>query len=93
MITLLYKPWSILFGVLGGLLASTLFAKLWALLANGEPPAPTQQDASWKAILPAAALEGAVYATVKAAAQRGSAQAFARSTGVWPDKGRATDAA
>ncbi len=91
MITLLYKPWSILFGVAGGILAGRLFARLWALLAGGEPPAPTQRDASWRAVLPAAALEGAIYATVKAAAQRGSAQAFAHSTGVWPDKERSVD--
>jgi hypothetical protein len=83
-ITLLYKPWSILFGVVGGLVASKLFTKIWSLVAEGEAPKPTERDTSWKTLLPAAALEGAIYAGVKAAAQRGSAQAFAHSTGVWP---------
>jgi hypothetical protein len=83
-ITLLYKPWSILFGVLGGIIASKLFAKVWALVANDEAPRPTQRDASWASVLPAAFLEGAIYAVVKAATQRGSAQAFEHSTGVWP---------
>lgn len=84
MIRLLYKPWSMLFGVVGGILAGKLFTRLWALLAKDEPPEPTQRDASWRAVLPAAALEGAIYAGVKAATQRGSAVAFEHSTGVWP---------
>ncbi len=81
---LLYKPWSILFGVLGGLLASRVFAKVWDLLAKGPAPEPTERQASWKTVLPAAVLEGAIYAGVKAATQRGGAQAFERATGVWP---------
>ena len=84
MIRLLYKPWSMLFGVVGGILAGKLFTRLWALVAKDEAPKPTQRDASWKVVLPAAALEGAIYAGVKAATQRGSAQAFEHSTGVWP---------
>jgi hypothetical protein len=83
-ITLLYKPWSILFGVLGGIIASKVFAKVWVMVADDEAPKPTQRDASWGAVLPAAFLEGAIYAVVKAATQRASAQAFEHSTGVWP---------
>jgi len=83
-ITLLYKPWSILFGVVGGIIASRLFTRVWAMVGDSEAPKPTQRDASWKAVLPAAVLEGAIYAGVKAAAQRSSALAFERSTGVWP---------
>lgn len=81
---LLYKPWSILFGVLGGLVASRVFAKVWDLFSKGPAPEPTERQASWKTVLPAAALEGAIYAGVKAATQRGGAQAFERATGVWP---------
>jgi hypothetical protein len=84
MIKLLYWPWSVLFGVLGGILANKLFTKVWALVADQEVPDPKQRGASWKAVLPAAALEGAIYAAFKAAAERASAKAFERSTGVWP---------
>jgi hypothetical protein len=93
MIKVLYKPWSIVFGVVGGMLASKLFAKLWAVLGNEQDTEPTERQTSWRTVIPAAALEGAIYAGVKAAAQRGSAQAFAASTGVWPGKDQqATDA-
>lgn len=84
MIAVLYKPWSLLFGVLGGLLASRLFTALWTAVTKQEVPEATARDTSWGALLPAAALEGAVYAGVKAAARRSSAQAFALTTGVWP---------
>jgi hypothetical protein len=91
MIKVLYKPWSVVFGVLGGILASKLFTKLWAVLGNEQDTEPTERQASWKTVIPAAALEGAIYAGVKAAAQRGSAQAFAASTGVWPGKDQQVD--
>ena len=83
---LLYKPWSIVFGILGGVLAKKLFAKLWSLVNDEKPPKPTTRDTTWKTVIPAAALEGAVYAGVKAAAQRGSAKSFEKTTGVWPVK-------
>jgi hypothetical protein len=70
--------------VLGGIVASKLFAKAWSLVADEPAPKPTRRDASWRSVVPAAALEGAIYAGVKAAAQRGSAQAFEHTTGVWP---------
>ncbi|MGZ6793050.1 MAG: DUF4235 domain-containing protein [Mycobacteriales bacterium] len=84
MIATLYKPWSLLFGVLGGLLASRLFTAVWTAVSKQEVPEATARDTSWAKLLPAAALEGAVYAGVKAAARRSSAQAFAAGTGVWP---------
>jgi hypothetical protein len=84
LIRLLYKPWSVVFRVLGAFLANKLFTKLWSLVAHEEAPDPRQRNASWKAILPAAALEGAIYAASKAAAERASARAFEHSTGVWP---------
>ena len=86
MIGLLYKPFNLLFGIIGGIIASKLFVKLWSVVANDPAPEPTERDASWKAVLPAAALQGAIFAGVRAATQRGGAKAFERGTGVWPGK-------
>ena len=36
------------------------------------------------AFLPAAALQGAIFALVKAAVDRGGAEGFRKLTGVWP---------
>lgn len=45
-----------------------------------------QRDTTWRTVIPAAALEGAVYAGVKAASPRSSAKSFEHTTGVWPGK-------
>jgi Protein of unknown function (DUF4235) len=85
MIKLLYKPVSILVSVLGGLLAGAIFKQIWKLAAR-EDDAPKARDArrGWHEILPAAAVQGAVYGLVKAAVDRGAAEGTHKLTGVWP---------
>ena len=82
---ILYRPFSILCGVLGGVIAGQLFKRLWALASgDGEAPSATLADRSWSEVLLAAALEGAIYALCKAAVDRAGALVFESATGVWP---------
>ena len=85
MLKLVYKPVSLLVSVLSGILAGAIFKRIWKLAAR-EDDAPKATDArrSWYEILPAAALQGAVYAVVKAAVDRGAAEGAHKLTGVWP---------
>ena len=85
MIKLVYKPVSLLVSVLGGMLAGAIFRQIWKLAAH-EDDAPKATDArrGWHEILPAAALQGAVYAVVKAAVDRSAAEGTHKLTGVWP---------
>ncbi|MER6400488.1 DUF4235 domain-containing protein [Kitasatospora sp. NPDC059973] len=86
MIKILYKPLGLLFGVLGGLIAGALFRRLWALLGHEEDaPEATDQERTWREVLTAAALQGALFALVKAAVDRGGAAGTRRLTGTWPD--------
>ena len=85
MAKLLYKPLGIAFGVLGGLLAGTVFKQIWKLVADeDDAPKATEDARGWGEILPAAALQGAIFAFVKAAVDRGGAEGFRKMTGVWP---------
>jgi hypothetical protein len=85
MIKLLYKPVSILVSVLGGMLASIVFKQIWKLAAHeDDAPKATDAERSWREILTAAALQGAVYGLVKAALDRGAATGTRRLTGFWP---------
>ncbi|BAJ28071.1 MULTISPECIES: DUF4235 domain-containing protein [Kitasatospora] len=85
MVKILYKPLGLLLGALGGLTAGALFRRLWALLGHQEDaPSPTDPERTWKEVLTAAALQGAVFALVKAAVDRGGAAATHRLTGTWP---------
>ncbi|HYI38036.1 MAG TPA: DUF4235 domain-containing protein [Thermoleophilaceae bacterium] len=82
---LLYKPFGILFGVLGGLIGGAIFKQIWKLVSGEEDaPAAKESEYTWAEVLPAAALQGAIFALVKAAVDRGGAQGFQKLTGVWP---------
>ena len=82
---LLYKPVSILVSVLGGILAGALFKQVWKLTA-GDEDAPKANDKSFSygKVLLAATIQGAIFALVKAALERGAANATLKLTGFWP---------
>ena len=81
----LYTPFGILFSVVGGLIGGAIFKQIWKLFA-GEQDAPSarQSEYGWGEVLPAAALQGAIFAIVKATLDRKGAQGFQKLTGVWP---------
>ena len=85
MIKLLYKPLSLVISVLSGILAGAIFKRVWKLAA-GEEEAPTATDVrhGWPEVLLAAALQGAIFALVKAAVDRATAEGTRKLTGVWP---------
>jgi hypothetical protein len=86
MAKLMYKPLGLLASVLGGMLAGAVFNRIWAMFAHrDDPPDATDADRSWKEVLPAAALHGAVFGLVKAAVARGGAAGVERATGTWPE--------
>jgi hypothetical protein len=81
---LVYKPFAIIAGAIGGKLGQSVFKALWAKIDSGEPPKPTIEEASLGKIVGAAALEAAAVAGAKAATTRASARSFHYLTGVWP---------
>jgi uncharacterized protein DUF4235 len=81
---LLFIPFSILGSLFAGLLGRRLFNALWGVVDEEEPPDPSHRVSPWPKLLAAAALQGAVFAAARAAADRGSRQAFLRLTGAWP---------
>jgi hypothetical protein len=91
---LLYKPVSILVSVLGGILAGAIFKRIWKLVAH-EDEAPKANDInySYGEVLLAATLQGAIFALVKAALDRGAANATLKLTGFWPGTGANDDEA
>lgn len=85
MAKLVYRPFGLFFSVLGGVLAGLLFKQLWKRFAGKEdPPKAKESEYGWREILPAAALQGALFGLVKAAVDRSGARAFQKLTGSWP---------
>ena len=81
-----YKPVGLLLGIGAGALAGIVFKEIWKL-ASGDDDAPdaTDEERGWGEIIAAAALQGAIFATVRALVDRGGAVGVRKITGKWPD--------
>lgn len=80
-----YKPVGLALGALAGVAAGGLFKQAWKVVGHDEDaPDATDEDRGWGEILLAATLQGAIFAVVKAAVDRGGAVAARRLTGTWP---------
>ncbi|MGI5243891.1 DUF4235 domain-containing protein [Dactylosporangium sp. CA-139066] len=82
---LAYKPVGLLLGAGAGLISGLLFKQVWRLAGHDDDaPNATDEARGWGEILVAAALQGAIFAAVKAAVDRAGATAVRRTTGTWP---------
>ncbi|MER7659955.1 DUF4235 domain-containing protein [Streptomyces sp. NPDC096193] len=80
-----YKPVGMVLGTVSGMIAGAAFKQAWKVIGHqDDAPDATDQDRSWREILIAAALQGAIFAVVKAAVDRSGATATYRLTGTWP---------
>ena len=81
-----YKPVGLLLGIGAGAIAGLVFKEVWKV-ASGDDDAPnaTDEDRGWAEIIAAAALQGAIFAVVKALVDRGGAAGVRKLTGTWPD--------
>lgn len=85
MARIVYKPFGLVVGVLGGMLAGAIFKRIWSAVANEEEaPEATDERRGWVEVVAAAAAEGAVFGGVKALIDRAGAAGFASLTGAWP---------
>ncbi len=80
-----YRPLGIVAGIAAGAIAGAIFRQVWKMTGDGDAPSPTDEDRRWGEILAAAALQGAIFAVVRAAVDRGGAVGVRRLTGRWPD--------
>ncbi len=85
---LLYKPFGIIFGIIGGLMSARVFDAIWARIDDEQPPHATTKEASTSKVLASAALQGAVFAGVRAGVDRWGANGFYKLTGMWPGEKR-----
>jgi Protein of unknown function (DUF4235) len=68
MAKVLYTPVSLLISVFGAVAAGTVFKQIWKRISNEEEaPKALESEYGSREVLPAAALQGAVFALVKAA--------------------------
>src|SRR6516225_9453714 len=82
---MLYKALGLLAGLLAGMLASAIVGKVWKLTpGHEEAPEAIDTRRSWGEILTAAALQGAIFAVIRAAVERATAASAEKLTGEQP---------
>jgi uncharacterized protein DUF4235 len=81
---LLFIPFSLIGGVIAGLLSKKVFDLAWGLVDDEEPPEPEHREISWAKLAIAMALQGAIFRMMRGLADRGSRKVFYRLTGEWP---------
>jgi len=80
-----YKPVGLVLGATAGLVSGLVFKQVWKLVrGDDDAPNATDEDRGWTEVLIAAALQGAIFAVVKAAVDRAGASGVRRVTGAWP---------
>jgi hypothetical protein len=86
---LLYKPFGLVVGILGGIAARAIFQRVWVAAGHEEKaPKATDERKGWGEVVLAAAAQGAVFGGVKALADRAGATGFAWLTGAWPGQSK-----
>jgi hypothetical protein len=82
---LAYQPVATLAGALAGMAAGAVVDRAWRAMSGADDvPRAMDEQRHWGEILAAAALQGAVFAVVRALVQRASATGVRRFTGQWP---------
>jgi predicted metal-dependent enzyme (double-stranded beta helix superfamily) len=80
-----YKPVGLLLGAGAGVVSGLVFKQVWKLVTHDDDaPDATDEERGWGEVLLAAAVQGAIFAVVKAAVDRAGAAGVRKATGQWP---------
>jgi hypothetical protein len=85
---LIYKPFGIILGILGGLVGKKLFDFVWTKIDDEEPPKATTEDTSWVKVVGAAAVQGIIFRVTRVVIDRYGAIGWTYLTGFWPGEKR-----
>lgn len=84
----LFIPFSVLGGIVAGLLGKKAFERIWGAIDDEEAPDPKHREIEWKKLIPALMLEGAIFSAVRGVFDHLNRRAFNRATGQWPGEER-----
>jgi hypothetical protein len=79
-----FAPFSIVGGLLAGLVAAKIFNQIWGLIDKHEPPEAKHREISPVKLAAALMLEGAIFRLVRGAFDHSARRGFKRLTGSWP---------
>jgi hypothetical protein len=79
-----FTPFSIVLGLIAGLVGKKIFEQIWGLIDDQEPPDAKHREINYTKLVAALLFEGAIFRLVKGLTDHGARQGFARMTGTWP---------
>ena len=88
MMKILFIPFSVIGGLIAGIVGKKLFEGVWSLIDKEEPPDPKHREVAWQKLIPALLLEGAIFRAVRGAFDHGARQAFSSVMRSWPGEER-----
>jgi Protein of unknown function (DUF4235) len=88
MTKMLFIPFSVVGGILAGIVGKKTFEMLWGVLDDEEAPDPKYREIPFKKLVPALLLEGAIFRVVRGLLDHGTRHAFSRLSGSWPGEER-----
>ena len=88
MTKILFLPFSVVGGILAGLIGKKAFEGLWGIFDDEEAPNPKHREIPWQKLIPALLLEGAIFRAIRGLFDHGARHAFSRLTGSWPGEER-----
>jgi hypothetical protein len=81
---LAFTPFSIVLGLIAGIVGKKIFEQIWGLIDDEEPPDAKHREISYPKLVAALVFEGAIFRLVKGLTDHGARRGFASMTGVWP---------
>lgn len=82
---LAYKPVGLVLGIAASAASTAIFHQIWKRI-GGTVPDARDPSRTWAEVLLAAALQGAIFASVRAAVERAGAAGVGRAVGDWPTR-------
>ena len=84
MARLLFAPFSIVAGLIAGLIARKAFEGVWGLIDDEEPPDPEDRETSVPKLAASLAVQGVSFSVVRGLADHYARRSFYHATGAWP---------
>jgi hypothetical protein len=80
----LFIPFSVIGGVIAGVIGKKAFELVWGALDDEEAPEPKHREISFVKLIAALVLEGAIFRAIRGLIDHGTRHAFQKMTGSWP---------
>jgi hypothetical protein len=86
---LAYQPVGLIAGIVASAVSAAAFRQVWKRIdGSSAPPDVRDPSRDWVEVVLAAVLQGAIFAGVRAAADRAGAAGVGRAIGDWPARDR-----